>query len=182
MLVDYSGSQLQQAQARLGNLEKYIYVAADIYHLPFVGGVFDAATMIRTLHHMADARREIRLVALEGYFVAALAANEDPGHGVYYRLCRGRFGPRSRVYNIGLSIKSSERGSTRMSTVNGVLPGVNLSDETRTAHPDVVAIQYHKDPSILGGMIIRAGDKLIDGSVATRLQEMRQTLGVAVRE
>jgi F-type H+-transporting ATPase subunit delta len=45
-----------------------------------------------------------------------------------------------------------------------------------------LAIQYHKDPSILGGMIIRAGDKLIDGSVATRLQDMRQTLGVAVRE
>jgi F-type H+-transporting ATPase subunit delta len=45
-----------------------------------------------------------------------------------------------------------------------------------------LAVQYHKDPSILGGMIIRAGDKLIDGSVATRLQEMRQTLGVAVRE
>jgi SAM-dependent methyltransferase len=29
-------------------------VAADVYHLPFASGLFDGATMIRTLHHMAD--------------------------------------------------------------------------------------------------------------------------------
>ena len=31
-----------------------VYVAADAYRLPFVEGLFDGATMIRTLHHMAD--------------------------------------------------------------------------------------------------------------------------------
>ncbi len=55
VLLDYSRTQLEQAQARLGKSERYIYVAADVYHLPFVTGLFDAATMIRTLHHMADA-------------------------------------------------------------------------------------------------------------------------------
>ena len=55
VLVDYSRTQLQQAQMRLGNSDRYVYVAADIYRLPFVEGQFDAATMIRTLHHMADA-------------------------------------------------------------------------------------------------------------------------------
>ena len=55
VLLDYSRTQLQQAQSRLGRSERYIYVAADIYHLPFVDGLFDTATMIRTLHHMADA-------------------------------------------------------------------------------------------------------------------------------
>jgi SAM-dependent methyltransferase len=40
----------------LGAPEKYRFVAADIYRLPFFAGVFDGATMIRTLHHMADAR------------------------------------------------------------------------------------------------------------------------------
>ncbi len=54
VLVDYSLSQLQQAGQKLGSSEKYVYVAADIYRLPFVDGLFDAATMIRTLHHMAD--------------------------------------------------------------------------------------------------------------------------------
>ncbi len=55
VLLDYSRTQLQQAQARLGGSDKYVYVAADAYRLPFVAGLFDAATMIRVLHHMADA-------------------------------------------------------------------------------------------------------------------------------
>ena len=53
-LVDYSRTQLLQARQRLGESQRYLYVAADIYRLPFVEGLFDAATMIRTLHHMAD--------------------------------------------------------------------------------------------------------------------------------
>jgi ubiquinone/menaquinone biosynthesis C-methylase UbiE len=56
VLVDYSLTQLQQAVQRLGGNQHYIYVAADIYRLPFVEGLFDAATMIRTLHHMAEPR------------------------------------------------------------------------------------------------------------------------------
>src|SRR5512138_285570 len=55
VLLDYSRTQLEQAQGRLGRSQRYIYVAADIYRLPFAPGTFDAATMIRTLHHMADA-------------------------------------------------------------------------------------------------------------------------------
>jgi ubiquinone/menaquinone biosynthesis C-methylase UbiE len=55
VLLDYARSQLQQAQESLGKSERYLYVAADAYRLPFVPGLFDAATMIRTLHHMADA-------------------------------------------------------------------------------------------------------------------------------
>jgi ubiquinone/menaquinone biosynthesis C-methylase UbiE len=54
VLVDYSLTQLQQAMQRLGGNQRYLYVAADIYKLPFVEGLFDAATMIRTLHHMAE--------------------------------------------------------------------------------------------------------------------------------
>jgi ubiquinone/menaquinone biosynthesis C-methylase UbiE len=59
ILLDYSRTQLEQAQGRLGKSDKYIYVAADVYRLPFVDGLFDAATMIRTLHHMADAPKAL---------------------------------------------------------------------------------------------------------------------------
>lgn len=62
VLVDYSLTQLQQAVQRLGRNQRYIYVAADIYKLPFVDGLFDAATMIRTLHHMADPRLALNQV------------------------------------------------------------------------------------------------------------------------
>jgi ubiquinone/menaquinone biosynthesis C-methylase UbiE len=65
VLLDYSRTQLQQARERLGGGERYLYVAANVYQLPFVDGLFDSATMIRTLHHLSDtltAIREIRRV------------------------------------------------------------------------------------------------------------------------
>ncbi len=54
VVLDYSLTQVQQAQANLGKSEKYIYVAGDVYRLPFVDRLFDGATMIRVLHHMQD--------------------------------------------------------------------------------------------------------------------------------
>jgi len=53
-LLDYSRSQLEQARKRLGDSPRYRYVVADVYRMPFGPAVFDSATMIRTLHHMAD--------------------------------------------------------------------------------------------------------------------------------
>jgi ubiquinone/menaquinone biosynthesis C-methylase UbiE len=54
ILMDYSLTQMQQAQTRLGRSERYIYVAADVYRLPFTDQLFDGATMIRVLHHIAE--------------------------------------------------------------------------------------------------------------------------------
>ena len=62
VLLDFSRTQLEQARARLGDSNRYVYVAADIYKLPFVDGLFDGATMIRTLHHMADAPKALAQV------------------------------------------------------------------------------------------------------------------------
>ncbi|HLC06086.1 MAG TPA: methyltransferase domain-containing protein [Anaerolineales bacterium] len=54
VLLDYSRTQLEQARARLGSDPMYRYVAADVYRMPFAPDAFDAATMIRTLHHMLE--------------------------------------------------------------------------------------------------------------------------------
>ncbi len=62
VLLDYSRTQLEQARARLGYSPRYTYVAADIYKLPFVDGLFDGATMIRALHHMAEPGKALRQV------------------------------------------------------------------------------------------------------------------------
>lgn len=68
VLLDYSRTQLHQARDRLSNSGRYLYVAADVYNMPFAPGVFDAATMIRTLHHMVDPLAALRSVrqALHG--------------------------------------------------------------------------------------------------------------------
>lgn len=60
VLLDYSTTQLEQAQQRLGASNRYVYVAADVYKLPFVEGLFDSATMIRVIHHMADAPKALQ--------------------------------------------------------------------------------------------------------------------------
>ncbi len=77
ILLDYSRTQLEQAQGRLGNSDKYIFVAADVYRLPFVDGLFDAATMIRVLHHMADAPKALgqvrNVLASGGVFILEFA-------------------------------------------------------------------------------------------------------------
>ena len=68
VFFDYALSQLRQAQemwgeAGPGGRPRYVYVAGDFYDLPFVPGLFDAVTMIRTLHHAADAPAVLRGVA-----------------------------------------------------------------------------------------------------------------------
>lgn len=77
VLLDYSRTQLQQARARLGDSPRYIYVAADVYKLPFINGLFDGATMIRTLHHMADAPKALtqvrRVLTPESTFILEYA-------------------------------------------------------------------------------------------------------------
>lgn len=69
ILSDYSFSQMQLAQKRLGRGERYMYVAADVYRLPFVDELFDGATMIRVLHHIVEpplALNQIRRVMQTG--------------------------------------------------------------------------------------------------------------------
>jgi ubiquinone/menaquinone biosynthesis C-methylase UbiE len=77
VLLDYSRTQLVQARQRLGKSDRYVYVAADIYKLPFVAGLFDGATMIRTLHHMAKPELALanirRVMAERGVFVLEFA-------------------------------------------------------------------------------------------------------------
>jgi F-type H+-transporting ATPase subunit b len=65
-----------------------------------------------------------------------------------------------------------------------VVSALPLTDkEQKTVRKDVIDkmgdsanISFRVDPSILGGLIIRVGDKILDGSVAGKLDDLRQTL------
>lgn len=56
------------------------------------------------------------------------------------------------------------------------------SDEEATVKKDILAkvgaqaVTFRVDPSILGGVVIKVGDKVLDGSVAGKLEGLRQTL------
>jgi ubiquinone/menaquinone biosynthesis C-methylase UbiE len=50
ILLDYARSMLEDARERLG--DRYTYVCADLYRLPFADGALDTVTQIRVLHHV----------------------------------------------------------------------------------------------------------------------------------
>ncbi len=54
ILMDYARTQLEEAQRYLGHDDRFIYVVADVYRLPFVDNLFDALTMVRVMHHLTD--------------------------------------------------------------------------------------------------------------------------------
>ena len=97
VLLDYSLSQLQYAQEYLGKGPRYLYVAADAYHLPFHPGVFDGATMIRVVHHMADVPRVLaqvrRALAPGGVFVLEYANKRNLKAVARYALRKQRWSP-----------------------------------------------------------------------------------------
>lgn len=70
-----------------------------------------------------------------------------------------------------------------------VTSAVELTADERTAVVQRMNEQFGSgldfkftvDPAILGGLVIRVGDKLLDDSIASRLAALRQSLGVASR-
>lgn len=96
-LLDYSTTQLAQARQRLGLSDKYVYVAADAYRLPFREALFDAATMIRVLHHMADAPKALEQVrnVLQpgGVFILEFANKRNLKSILRYLLGRQKWSP-----------------------------------------------------------------------------------------
>jgi ubiquinone/menaquinone biosynthesis C-methylase UbiE len=55
ILTDYARTQLEEAQRYLGFDDRIIYVVANVYEMPFVDHLFDTVTMVRVMHHLADA-------------------------------------------------------------------------------------------------------------------------------
>jgi SAM-dependent methyltransferase len=72
VLLDYAKSGLREAQARLGNSERFVYVAADLYRLPLAPESCDTVVTVRVLHHVTD--------VLDAF--GGIAASLCPG-GVY---------------------------------------------------------------------------------------------------
>jgi len=61
VLLDYSISELQDARASLTD-SRITYVAASLYEMPFVRAAFDAAVMVRVLHHQSDVPAALRAI------------------------------------------------------------------------------------------------------------------------
>jgi ATP synthase F1 delta subunit len=51
-----------------------------------------------------------------------------------------------------------------------------LEGRLKARHGADLPIHFKVDPAILGGLIVRVGDRMVDGSVATKLGQLRQTI------
>jgi SAM-dependent methyltransferase/uncharacterized protein YbaR (Trm112 family) len=79
VLLDYSKFMLRQAQEQWGREGKYIYVAANLYGMPFIDSLFDTAVTVRVLHHVQNipaAFQEIQRVLKPGGFYVLEYANK----------------------------------------------------------------------------------------------------------
>ena len=61
VLMDYSRSQLEYARQHMGTA-RITYVAANIYQMPFSAGSFDAAVVVRVLHHLSDVPKALQAI------------------------------------------------------------------------------------------------------------------------
>ncbi len=90
------------------------------------------------------------------------------------------------IASLRARLQRAESGPTQVEVMTAIplADGQRQTLETRLAeqYGANLVYEYKVDPTILGGMIVRVGDKLIDGSVASRLAALKQTLGVATTE
>ena len=68
----------------------------------------------------------------------------------------------SALVTSALPLTTQEQDTVRNDILNSLGTGATIS--------------FRVDPSILGGLIVQVGDRVIDGSVSGQLQELRQTI------
>lgn len=77
-----------------------------------------------------------------------------------------------------------EKNSTSSSVMVRVSSAVSLNKEEQAAlsgrlearFSQELDLRFEVEPSLLGGVIARVGDKIIDGSVKGKLEALKQTL------
>ncbi|MBX3011494.1 MAG: ATP synthase F1 subunit delta [Caldilineaceae bacterium] len=93
------------------------------------------------------------------------------------------------VDQVGPALQQVSSGRTAAPIKAEVTSAMALSSEEQAQLRQSLAARYGQglsfafavDPALMGGLRVRVGDRLIDTSVATRLQTMRETLSAVVR-
>ncbi len=77
ILLDYSRSLLREGRERIGDDPRFVFVAGDLYNLPFADNAVDTALTVRVLHHVVDVPRAFaevaRIVRPQGTYVTDFA-------------------------------------------------------------------------------------------------------------
>ncbi len=132
VLFDYSRSLLREAQAHLDD-PRFIYVAGNWYDMPFVDGLFETMTQVRTLHHAADGpalfRELARIAKPGGRYVLEFANKRNLKAILRYWLQRQDWSPfdEEPVEFVELNFDFHPRWIRRALTAAGFVPGRMLT-------------------------------------------------------
>ncbi len=93
------------------------------------------------------------------------------------------------VEQLGGALAQVSSGRTEAPLKAEITSAVALSNEEQeqlrsalaARHGNSLTFTFSVDPSLLGGLRVRVGDSLVDTSVASRLQTMRESLASVVR-
>lgn len=80
VLVDYARSQLEEARKYLEADDRFVFVVADVYGLPFVDNLFDSLVMVRVMHHLEkvpNALQELRRITAKSGVAIVEFANKQ---------------------------------------------------------------------------------------------------------
>jgi F-type H+-transporting ATPase subunit delta len=88
---------------------------------------------------------------------------------------------RKRSVRLALDDLIEAAGERRMRSVARVISAVPMTDQQQAALADRltevygrrIEVRYAIDSSIRGGLVVRVGDEVIDGSIAARLTQIR---------
>jgi F-type H+-transporting ATPase subunit delta len=82
-------------------------------------------------------------------------------------------------------LSAIERGAAESAALEGeVTSAVPLTDaerqtleaRLRARYGAELPVRFKVDPTILGGLVVRVGDQMVDGSLAAKLNQLRQAL------
>ncbi len=100
VLLDYARSMLEDARRFWGHDRRFVFVAANLYHLPFAPGSFQAIVMVRVLHHVQDVPTAMaqvrRSLSDDGVFVLEHANKRNLKAIARYLLGRQKWNPFDR--------------------------------------------------------------------------------------
>ncbi len=106
-------------------------------------------------------------------------------HVLYYLVQKGRAHQLPLVLRQFQGLVNTERNIRVAEVVTATpLPADQaeaLSENLGRRYGGTVSLEQRVDPSIIGGVVVRVGDLLLDGSVHGRLQSLREQLMRTVR-
>jgi F-type H+-transporting ATPase subunit delta len=156
-----------------GNLEKYGQELTDVVEL------FDQSTELEAvLANPAfgfDSRRQVLDTLLEKLGLSPITKN-------FFRLLmdRGRIDAVRSIGTIYQGLLDEAKGITRAEVVSATSLDEAAVGRLSQALKDMagreVELQVKEDPSLIGGVVARIGDLVLDGSVRTQLESLKDSL------